>query len=116
MTNGSAISNRNSSTPTFAETFVGWTKCIPKTSFRPTRTGAVEKKEWLEMVGSDRFPVDAIESGDFRLRRYRNVAITGWSDYVLAGAVVWSVRRTQVRVDDGQRRLLRLGHGTPKLR
>ncbi len=77
----------------------------------------VEKKEWLEMVGSGRFPVDAMKSGDFRLRRYGNVAIvTGWSDYVLAGAVVGSARHTQVWVDDGRQWLLHLSHGTPKPR
>jgi hypothetical protein len=69
----------------------------------------------LEIVRSGQFPVDAINTGDFRLRRYGNVAIiTGWSDYIHAGAVVWSVRHTHVWVHDGQRWRFHLWHGTPR--
>ncbi len=67
------------------------------------------------MVRSGQFPVDAIETGDFRLRRHGNVAIiTGWSDYIHADSVVWSVRHTQVWVRDGQRWRFHLWHGTPR--
>ncbi len=75
----------------------------------------VNKKEWLKIVRSGQFPVDAINTGDFQLRQYGNVAIiTGWSDYIHAGAVVWSVRHTQVWVHDGQRWRFHLWHGTPR--
>ncbi len=77
----------------------------------------VNKREWLEMVGSGKYPVDSITTGGFRLRQHGDTAIiTGVSEYVHQSAVVWSVRHTQVWVRDGPRWRLHLWHGTPSPR
>ena len=74
----------------------------------------VDKRGWLEMLKAGQFPVEKIETDDFKVRQYSETAIvTGRSAYLEGGKKLFEVRHTQVWADLSGRWQLVSWQGTP---